>query len=230
MPAHALARNPHLPAAKMLHDRAAEGSSEGLPRYPISPPEAWRVVRTRRYVAEGQRQPQSELVRHLHLRHRAGNLPRRGLPGGVPRAGVRRQRRGQPRPPAWAAALLEAVEKGTVARSQVDSVRRSVLKSHRGAKVRERAAKLFAAATSDARRYLNYVVTLADDRATSGIIAAESPTAITLRRADGQGETVLRSQIAELRSTKLSLMPEGLEEKITQAEMADLLAFLLEPK
>ncbi len=200
--------------------------------------------------------------------------------------------------PAWTLALLDAVEKGAVARSQIDSVRQATLKNHRDPKVRDRAAKLFAAATSDARqkaidryksaaekpgdvakgrevfkrecaschvagtigvtvgpsiasigtktaqelltsvldpnrevdpRYLNYAVTLNDDRTLSGIISAESPTAITLRRADGQGETVLRSQIAELRSTKLSLMPEGLEEKISAAEMADLLAFLLAP-
>ena len=43
-------------------------------------------------------------------------------------------------------------------------------------------------------RYLNYQVTLTDERTTSGIITAESPTAITLKRADGQGETVLRAR------------------------------------
>src|SRR5262249_33074022 len=50
MPAHALARNPSLPAARMLQDCAAEGSSEVLPMYQISPPEPWRVVRTKRYI------------------------------------------------------------------------------------------------------------------------------------------------------------------------------------
>jgi putative heme-binding domain-containing protein len=75
-------------------------------------------------------------------------------------------------------------------------------------------------------RYLNYSVTLTDERSTSGIISAESPTAITFRRADGQGETVLRSQIQELRSTKLSLMPEGLEEGLTDQDMADLVDFI----
>ena len=62
------------------------------------------------------------------------------------------------------------------------------------------------------------------------MIAGESPTAVTLRRAEGQAETVLRSQIDELRSTGLSLMPEGFEEKITPAEMADLIAFLKQPR
>ena len=200
--------------------------------------------------------------------------------------------------PAWSSALLDAVDAGTVTRSQIDSTRQAVLKNHRDPKVRDRAAKLFAAATTATRqqainrfktaagkpgnvangrevfrrecaschvsgsigqnvgpsiasigtktvqellvsvldpnrevdpRYLNYNVTLMDDRTTSGIITAESPTAITLKRADGQGETVLRSQIEELRSTKLSLMPDGLEEKITPTEMADLFAFLLSP-
>lgn len=37
---------------------------------------------------------------------------------------------------------------------------------------------------------------------------------------------ILRSRIAEIKSTGLSLMPEGLEKKISKPEMADLIAFL----
>ena len=54
--------------------------------------------------------------------------------------------------PAWTAALLDAVEAGTVARSQIDSTRQAALKNHRDPKVRDRAAKLFAAATSATRQ------------------------------------------------------------------------------
>src|SRR5262249_16740324 len=50
--------------------------------------------------------------------------------------------------PAWVTVLLDAVEAGTVARSQIDSTRQAILKAHRDAKIRDRAAKLFAAATS----------------------------------------------------------------------------------
>jgi putative heme-binding domain-containing protein len=53
---------------------------------------------------------------------------------------------------------------------------------------------------------------------------------VTLRRADGAVESVLRTQIDELKSTGLSLMPEGLEQRITPAEMANLLAFLKGPR
>ena len=182
--------------------------------------------------------------------------------------------------PAWAVALLDAVEAGSVPRTQIDTARQAVLKNHRDPAIGSRAAKLFAATTPAARqavidrykaalassgasgkgeaifrrecasrhlagnvgqivgpavptfrdksaeellvaildpnrevdpRYVNYTVHLADGRTTSGVIAGESPAAVTLRRAEGQAEAVLRSQIDELRSTGLSLMPEGFE-------------------
>ncbi|HET6572598.1 MAG TPA: PVC-type heme-binding CxxCH protein [Fimbriiglobus sp.] len=201
--------------------------------------------------------------------------------------------------PAWAKALLDAIDVGTVSRSQIDSSRQAVLKNHRDPAVRDRAVRLFAVATPAARqaviaryqkavekpgdtakglaifrrecaschlagnvgqivgpamatvrdkspaelltaildpnrevdpRYLNYVVNLADGRSTSGVIAGESPTAVTLRRAEGAIESVLRTQIDELKSTGLSLMPDEFEKRVTPAEMADLLAFLKQPR
>jgi putative membrane-bound dehydrogenase-like protein len=74
--------------------------------------------------------------------------------------------------------------------------------------------------------YVQYVVTTRSGRTLTGIIAAESPTSITLKRAENQTDTVLRSEIEEIQSTGLSLMPEGLEKEITIEQMADLLAFL----
>jgi len=44
--------------------------------------------------------------------------------------------------------------------------------------------------------------------------------------ADGKQEVILRENIAEIKATGLSLMPEGFEKKITAREMADLIAFL----
>ncbi len=42
-------------------------------------------------------------------------------------------------------------------------------------------------------------------------------------------ETFLRQNIDAISSTGASLMPEGLEKKITPPEMADLIAYLLHP-
>jgi putative membrane-bound dehydrogenase-like protein len=76
--------------------------------------------------------------------------------------------------------------------------------------------------------YFEYVVTFKDGRVTTGAIAAETPTSITLRRAGGASETILRADIDELASTGKSLMPEGLENQVTPQEMADLIRFLLQ--
>jgi putative heme-binding domain-containing protein len=75
--------------------------------------------------------------------------------------------------------------------------------------------------------YLEYVVALEDGRVLTGVIANETATNITLRRAEGVQDVVLRKDIADMRSSGKSLMPEGLENKITGQEMADLLAFLV---
>ncbi|WP_169974152.1 PVC-type heme-binding CxxCH protein [Tautonia rosea] len=74
---------------------------------------------------------------------------------------------------------------------------------------------------------IEYLVALRDGRVTSGLIASESAASLTLLRAGGEQETVLRLDIEELSSTGRSLMPEGLEKEIAPPEMADLIAFLL---
>lgn len=76
--------------------------------------------------------------------------------------------------------------------------------------------------------YLEYVVELADGRVATGLVESESATSLTLRRAGGESETILRRDVAALASSGKSLMPEGLEEKVGPREMADLIAFLLE--
>lgn len=79
-------------------------------------------------------------------------------------------------------------------------------------------------------QYLSYVAVTTEGRTLSGVIAAESANSITLKRADNQQDEILRSDIEELRSTGLSLMPEGLEKEIDPQTMADLIAYLLSLK
>ncbi len=75
-------------------------------------------------------------------------------------------------------------------------------------------------------RYVNYQAVTLDGRILLGIVATETPTSITLRRADGVDDTILRKDLESLRSTKLSLMPEEMEKKLTKQEVADLFAYL----
>ena len=74
--------------------------------------------------------------------------------------------------------------------------------------------------------YETYVVETRSGATVSGVIARESPTSVTLRREEGEEETLLRSNIAALRVSSVSTMPEGLEEEIDPDAMADLLEYL----
>jgi putative membrane-bound dehydrogenase-like protein len=75
-------------------------------------------------------------------------------------------------------------------------------------------------------QFLSYYLVMDTGRIVTGIITEETANSITIRRADGTTETVLRIHIDELRSTGLSFMPEGLEKQIDVPAMADLLAYL----
>jgi putative membrane-bound dehydrogenase-like protein len=75
-------------------------------------------------------------------------------------------------------------------------------------------------------RYLNYQVTTKQGRILSGMIAAETATSLTLRRAEKAEDTVLRSQIEEIQATPKSIMPEGLEMQLSKQDLADVIAYL----
>jgi putative heme-binding domain-containing protein len=75
--------------------------------------------------------------------------------------------------------------------------------------------------------YFEYTVSLDDGRILSGLITSETATSLTLVRAEGAEETILRSHVEAISSTGKSLMPEGLDTRIQPQEMADLIAFLL---
>jgi putative membrane-bound dehydrogenase-like protein len=75
-------------------------------------------------------------------------------------------------------------------------------------------------------RYLNFNVLTASERELSGVITSETANSITLRQASGTEETLLRRDVKELKSSGLSLMPEGFENALTPQDVADLIAFI----
>lgn len=78
-------------------------------------------------------------------------------------------------------------------------------------------------------RYLSYNVITKNDRELSGIITAETATSVTLRSQGGAEEVLLRSDIKELSSSGISLMPEGFETILPPDAMADLFAAIRSP-
>ena len=71
-----------------------------------------------------------------------------------------------------------------------------------------------------------YLVETEDGGFFTGMLAEETATSIVLRRARGETDTILRTQIAEMRTSPLSLMPDGLEEGLMPQDVADLLGYL----
>src|SRR5262249_35553548 len=75
-------------------------------------------------------------------------------------------------------------------------------------------------------RYINYIVTTNAGRSFSGMIAAETASSVTLRRAEKAEDVILRNQIELLEATAKSLMPEGLEMQMSKQDLADVIAYL----
>ncbi|HXB73112.1 MAG TPA: PVC-type heme-binding CxxCH protein [Candidatus Acidoferrales bacterium] len=76
-------------------------------------------------------------------------------------------------------------------------------------------------------RFTYYMVTTKDGRLYDGVISNETPGMITLRGGSDEGdETILRTSIAQMRASSLSLMPDGLEKGLGRQGLADVIAYL----
>ncbi len=71
-----------------------------------------------------------------------------------------------------------------------------------------------------------YTVVSTNGKVYTGLLTAETTASVTIRQPEGKNETLLRSDIEELRASGQSLMPVGFEKNISPDQMADLLSFL----
>jgi putative heme-binding domain-containing protein len=74
--------------------------------------------------------------------------------------------------------------------------------------------------------YFAYVVETKERDSYAGLIVNETASSITVRQPLGLEVVVPRAQIAKMQASRLSLMPEGLEEGMTNQDMADLVEFV----
>jgi putative membrane-bound dehydrogenase-like protein len=78
--------------------------------------------------------------------------------------------------------------------------------------------------------YVSYAVETKRGESFVGILAGENPLAVMLKVPNGETVRLGRENIAAMRGSDKSLMPEGLEEGLGAQEMADLLEFVLGAK
>lgn len=74
--------------------------------------------------------------------------------------------------------------------------------------------------------YINYTVATTDGRVLTGMISGESANSVTLKRAEGVTDLIPRDRIEAIKSTGLSLMPEGLEKGLEPQDFANLIHYL----
>lgn len=73
---------------------------------------------------------------------------------------------------------------------------------------------------------MSHAIVLGDGRLLAGLIADETASSLTLKRAGVADEVVLRAEIETLINTGQSFMPSGFDELISPADMADLIAYI----
>src|SRR5258706_6614493 len=91
-------------------------------------------------------------------------------------------------------------------------------------------ANILAPNLSISSGYDLWMVELKNGETIQGIIATETPGAITLRNNGSIERTIKRGDIKSLKAMNMSAMPSGLEKLISISDMADLLAFLKKNK
>ncbi len=75
-------------------------------------------------------------------------------------------------------------------------------------------------------KYMSYTVLLMTGQILTGVITEEAGSVITLVEAGGKQHRVARSDIDAVKSTGMSLMPNGLETQISVSEMQSLVEYL----
>jgi putative heme-binding domain-containing protein len=76
------------------------------------------------------------------------------------------------------------------------------------------------------RSYRPVILATADGRTHTGVIASETSSEITLRTADFAELRIPRSEIETFKEADLSIMPAGVDQRLTRTELADLIAYL----
>jgi putative heme-binding domain-containing protein len=78
-------------------------------------------------------------------------------------------------------------------------------------------------------RFAAYQLETADGETYVGLLAEENAAGLTLLQAGGVRQMVPRAEVKALTASKVSLMPEGLEQGMSAQDLADVMAFVQKP-
>jgi putative heme-binding domain-containing protein len=78
--------------------------------------------------------------------------------------------------------------------------------------------------------FVNQSVSTKDGRTLTGFVSQSDAAVVTIRGLDGQDIAIPRAEVRDMRPTGLSLMPEGLLDGLSDAELRDFFAYLRIPQ
>jgi putative heme-binding domain-containing protein len=78
-------------------------------------------------------------------------------------------------------------------------------------------------------RFAAYQLETQDGETYVGLLAEENAAGLTILQPSGVRQTVPRAEVKALTASKLSLMPEGLEQGMSAQDLADVIAFVQKP-
>ncbi len=76
------------------------------------------------------------------------------------------------------------------------------------------------------RDYESYKVLTLDGRVLTGLLVSENADAYLIQQASGETVTIARDEIDEIAVSVVSIMPAGLDEALSESELADIVAYL----
>lgn len=79
---------------------------------------------------------------------------------------------------------------------------------------------------SFAREYEPYSIVTTDGKVVSGLISHETADTLSIQQATGEPIVIPRNQVETMVPAAVSVMPQGLETGLSEAQLADLVAFL----
>ena len=74
--------------------------------------------------------------------------------------------------------------------------------------------------------YTTSIVAMTDGRILSGIVVEEDKNVVVLRGGDGKEAALARADIDAIRTSRTSIMPEGLLNELRDQQVRDLFAYL----
>jgi len=92
--------------------------------------------------------------------------------------------------------------------------------------VRDLVESIVVPSSTFAQGYESYMVVTNDGRVNSGVLVRQSAEILVLRNSGGQEQRIVKADIEEMARHDASIMPEGLDQKMSREQFRDLLAYL----